>query len=76
MIEVQTIEELIELLSNMNKENSVCQFFLPGKGIFTIVLQEQDERYSASSKAQLVTNETENKGRVQSVSELERNPFL
>lgn len=76
MIEVQTAEELIEQLSNMSKENSICQVFLPGKGIFTIVLQEQDERSSTSSRAQLVTNETENKGRVRSVSELERNPFL
>lgn len=76
MLEVQTTEELMKQLSNMNKENSLCQVFLPSKGTFTIVLQEEDERSSTSSETQLVTNETENKGRVMSVSELRRNPFL
>lgn len=76
MIEVQKTEELIEQLSNMNKENSLCQVLLPGKGTFKIVLQEEDDRSSTSSETQSMTNETENKGRVMSVSELRRNPFL
>jgi hypothetical protein len=33
----------MEQLGNMNKENSVCQVFIPGKGKFTIVLQEEDQ---------------------------------
>ncbi|KRE50705.1 hypothetical protein ASG85_20420 [Paenibacillus sp. Soil724D2] len=32
----------MEQLSNMNIENSVRQVFIPGKGKFTIVLQEED----------------------------------
>jgi hypothetical protein len=53
MREEQTTEELMEQLSNINKECS-----------------------ATSSETQSVTNETENKGRVMSVSELRRNPFL
>jgi hypothetical protein len=42
MDEVRTTEDLMEQLSNMNRENSVRQVFIPGKGKFTIVLQEED----------------------------------
>jgi hypothetical protein len=42
MKEVRATEDFMEYLLNMNKENSVCQVFIPGKGKFTIVLQEQD----------------------------------
>ncbi|CAI6084929.1 hypothetical protein [Cohnella sp. JJ-181] len=65
VIEIKTAEELIQRLTNMNKQNSICQILLPGKGTFTIVLQEENEHSGA-----------ENKGRVMPVSELERNPFL
>jgi hypothetical protein len=67
MKEVRTTEDLMEQLSNMNKENSVCQVFIPGKGTFTIVLQ--DENYHS-------TTEIEKEGHVISASELMRNPFL
>jgi hypothetical protein len=60
----------MEQLSNMNKENSVCQVFIPGKGKFTIILQEEDYRYTSP------VIESENEGRVTSVSELMKNPFL
>jgi hypothetical protein len=62
MKEVRTSEDLMEQLSNMNKENSVCQVFIPGKGKFTIELQEEDFR--------------EKEGRAMLVSELIRNPFI
>ncbi|MBM7565772.1 hypothetical protein JOC55_002723 [Paenibacillus sacheonensis] len=69
MEEVRTLEELIERLSKLTKEDSICQVSIPGKGTFTIVLQE-DYR--------TVNNrlDDENNGRVTSVSELSRNPFL
>ena len=40
---IQTSEELMEHISNMNSDNSVFQFSIPGKGKFTLVLQEEDE---------------------------------
>jgi hypothetical protein len=46
--EVRTTEELMEQISNLNKENSVCQVFIPGKGKFTIVLQEEDQNSIAA----------------------------
>jgi hypothetical protein len=69
MKEVRTTENLMEQLSNMNKENSVCQIFIPGKGKFTIILQEEDYRSIESSEAV-------NEGCAKSASELIRNPFL
>lgn len=42
MEEVRTTEDLMEQIANMNKDNSVCQVYIPGKGKFTIVLQEED----------------------------------
>jgi hypothetical protein len=39
---ILTNEDLMEQLVSMNKENSVRQVFIPGKGKFTIVLQEED----------------------------------
>jgi hypothetical protein len=82
MKEVRTTEDLMEQLSNMNKENSVCQVFIPGKGKFTIVLQEKDYRSTApviQSNPYLKQNdsmEAEKEGRAMSTSELKRNPFL
>jgi hypothetical protein len=67
--EVQTKEDLMEQLSNMNKENNVCQVFIPGKGKFTIVLQEEDYQWVNDSM------EAENERRAVSASELVRNPF-
>lgn len=82
MKEVHTTEYLMEQLSNMNKENSECQVFVPGKGNFTIVLQGEDYRSTApviQSNPNLKQNvgmETEKKGHAMSASELMRNPFL
>lgn len=42
MEEVRTTEDLMEQIASMNKKNSVRQVFIPGKGKFTIVLQEED----------------------------------
>jgi len=46
--EVLSIEDLIEQFANMNKEDSIRQIFIPGKGKFTIVLQEEDRESIAS----------------------------
>jgi hypothetical protein len=79
MIEARTTEDLLEQLSNMNKENSVCQVFIPGKGKFTIVLQEEDYHSTApviqsNPYPEHMVNEKE--GHAMSASELKRNPFL
>lgn len=44
MERVQSAQELMEYISKMNRENSICQFSIPGKGRFTLVLQEEDEQ--------------------------------
>jgi hypothetical protein len=41
---ISSPDELMDQLANMNKENSICQVFIPSKGKFTIVLQEEVER--------------------------------
>jgi hypothetical protein len=41
---IQSSEELMKYISNMNRDNSVFQFSIPGKGKFTLVLQEEDEQ--------------------------------
>ncbi|MFD0696207.1 hypothetical protein ACFQZT_19210 [Paenibacillus sp. GCM10027628] len=48
MEEIRTTEDLMEQIANMNKENSVCQIFIPGKGRFAIVLQEEDQNSIAA----------------------------
>lgn len=37
-------EELLKYIDKMDCDNSVVQFSIPGKGRFTLVLQEEDER--------------------------------
>ena len=44
MEKAQFSEELMKYISNMDRENSVVQFSIPGKGRFTLVLQEEDEQ--------------------------------
>jgi hypothetical protein len=44
MGKVHSSEELMNYISNMNRENSVVQFSIPGKGKFTLVLQEEDDQ--------------------------------
>lgn len=36
--------ELMKYIYDMDSENSVFQFSIPGKGKFTLVLQEEDEK--------------------------------
>jgi hypothetical protein len=43
MEKLRSTEELMEHILNMNRENSVSQFYIPGKGKFTLVLQEEDQ---------------------------------
>ena len=42
MKDFHSVEELMNQISNMNSNNSVCQFRIPGKGRFTLVLQEDE----------------------------------
>lgn len=51
MGKIQSSEELMKYIANMNSENSVVQFSIPGKGKFTLVLQEEDEK-SINSEAE------------------------
>jgi hypothetical protein len=44
MEKAQFSEELMKYISKMDRENSVVQFSIPGKGRFTLVLQEEDEQ--------------------------------
>jgi hypothetical protein len=41
---VRSSDDLMEYISSMNRDNSVCQVIIPGKGKFTIVFQEEDQR--------------------------------
>ncbi|WP_066299343.1 hypothetical protein [Bacillus sp. FJAT-29937] len=44
MNKVLSSEELMKFIDDMDRENSVMQFSIPGKGRFTLVLQEEDEQ--------------------------------
>lgn len=44
MEKVCSSKELMDYISKMDRENSVCQFYIPGKGTFTLVLQEEEQR--------------------------------
>ncbi|MCA1321607.1 hypothetical protein LC085_17005 [Bacillus tianshenii] len=44
MGKIKSSEELMDHISNMNSDNSVFQFSIPGKGKFTLVLQEEDKQ--------------------------------
>lgn len=43
MGKIQSAEELMKNIFSMDSDNSVFQFSIPGKGKFTLVLQEEDE---------------------------------
>jgi hypothetical protein len=43
MGKVHSLEELMDTISNMNHENSVIEFSIPGKGEFTLVLEDEDD---------------------------------
>lgn len=42
MQNIHSPEDLLRKLKEMDKEHSVYQFHVPGKGRFTVVLQEED----------------------------------
>lgn len=44
MEKVSSLEELMKNIENMSRDNSVYQFHIPGKGTFTLVLQEEEEQ--------------------------------
>ncbi|WP_025689558.1 hypothetical protein [Paenibacillus zanthoxyli] len=44
MEKVSSPEELMANIANMSRDNSVYQFHIPGKGTFTLVLQEEEQR--------------------------------
>ncbi|MDT8860374.1 hypothetical protein N0O92_09020 [Alkalihalobacillus sp. MEB130] len=52
MGKIQSSEELMKYIENMNSDNSVLQFSIPGKGKFTLVLQEDDDKKSIQSEAE------------------------
>ena len=41
---IQSVEDLLQQITAMNRDNSVLQFSIPGKGRFTLVLQEEDKQ--------------------------------
>lgn len=73
MKEVITASDLMEQLITMNKENSVCQVRIPGKGMYVIVLQDD---YSTVPSSDQMLNDTENEASEKIGSEVKRNPFL
>jgi hypothetical protein len=50
---IESSEELMKYISNMDRDNSVLQFSIPGKGKFTLVLQAEAEQ---SIKADIENN--------------------
>ncbi|WP_339783187.1 hypothetical protein NSQ38_17580 [Paenibacillus sp. FSL R7-0313] len=73
MKEVITASDLMEQLINMNKENSVCQVRIPGKGLYVIVLQDD---YSTVPSSDQMLSDKENEVSEKIGSEIKRNPFL
>ncbi|ETT32706.1 hypothetical protein NSQ20_19320 [Paenibacillus sp. FSL K6-1122] len=73
MKEVITASDLMEQLITMNKENSVCQVRIPGKGMYVIVLQDD---YSTVRSSDQMLSDTENEASEKIGSEIKRNPFL
>ena len=78
MQKIHSSKELVQEIDKMNKENSVCHFFIPGKGTFTIILQEEDKNSIASDidsdpklkQMILESKAAYSKGEVQTTSEL------
>ncbi len=44
MDKVLFAEKLMKYIDSMDSENSVVQFYIPGKGRFTLVLEEEDHQ--------------------------------
>lgn len=78
MEKVDSSQDLMDKFQELDKDHSVCQVFIPGRGRFTIVLQEED----TPSVQQEIENDPEltqmirdsrkayRKGDVQTTSEL------
>ncbi|MDM5333813.1 hypothetical protein QUF56_11300 [Ureibacillus composti] len=45
---IKSSEELMSFVKKMDRDNSVLQFSIPGKGKYTLVLQEMDDQSIAS----------------------------
>lgn len=43
MSSINSSDELMKHISNIDRDNTVIQFSIPGKGRFTLVLQEETE---------------------------------
>ncbi|MDG5788639.1 hypothetical protein QA612_14245 [Evansella sp. AB-P1] len=52
MGKIHSSEDLMKYIENMNSDNSVLQFSIPGKGKFTLVLQEEDDEKSIQLEAE------------------------
>lgn len=50
MLEIKSSEDLLQQLRKMNKDHSVSQFRIPGKGKFTVVFQEGEDDSSIQSE--------------------------
>jgi hypothetical protein len=50
MGKVHSLEELMDTISNMSRKNSVIEFSIPGKGEFTLVLEDEDDQLIISKK--------------------------
>lgn len=70
MKEVRTTNDLLERLTKLTKEDSVCQVLIPGIGTFVIVLQEVNDHYDSN-----VLDKEKGHPKM-SASELSRNPYL
>lgn len=45
---INSSEELMRVVKKMDRDNSVLQFSIPGKGKYTLVLQEMDDQSIAA----------------------------
>ncbi|RXT03659.1 hypothetical protein [Ammoniphilus sp. CFH 90114] len=78
MEKITSSTELMDAIDKMNRKNSVCSTFIPGKGRFTIVLQEEDttsiefDTNSDTDLKQLISNSRKayTKGKVLTTTEL------
>ncbi|MGJ7922238.1 hypothetical protein [Neobacillus sp. LXY-4] len=77
MGKVDFSEELMKYIQSMDRDNSVVQFSIPGKGRFTLVFQEDDNsiksEVDANPELEIMINESRKqykKGLGMSTSEL------
>ncbi|HBS46922.1 MAG TPA: hypothetical protein DEA91_25075 [Paenibacillus sp.] len=63
-MEITSAEEIMILLSSMDKEHSVARIYVPGIGEFTIVLQKKEGNSGAAAEERVPA------------AGLTRNPYL